>query len=110
MSAEPTLEVQVVCVQQGTDGVDAVARAVAAGQPYHVVFVDMRMPPGIDGSETMRRIREVDPSLPCIVCTAFSDVGSDRLRAEFGAQLVVLHKPFEPSEIRALVRRSTDRP
>ena len=107
--AEPHLDVMLDCVQQGADGVAAVAAAIAAGDPYHVVFVDMRMPPGIDGSETMRQIREVDPSLPCIVCTAFSDVGSDKLRGEFGAQLVVLHKPFEPKEIRNLVRSSVER-
>lgn len=42
---------------RGSDGVTAVEAAIAAGRPFCVVFVDVRMPPGIDGRETARRIR-----------------------------------------------------
>ena len=95
--------IEVECSEQGVAGVAAVRAARERGRPFDVVFVDMRMPPGIDGRETIRRIRDVDPGLPCIVCTAFSDVDTNALRGEFGEALAVLHKPFDPSQIRRIV-------
>ena len=49
------------------------ARRRSAGRPYALVFLDYRMPPGLNGSETLQRLREVAPSLPVVLCSAFSD-------------------------------------
>ena len=46
---------------QGEDGLRLVEEACKAGTPYAMAFVDMRMPPGWDGVETIRRIWEVCP-------------------------------------------------
>ena len=58
---------------QGLDGVAKVKESVESEQPYMVAFVDMRMPPGIDGVDTIERLWQVDPDVQVVVCTAYSD-------------------------------------
>ena len=41
---------------QGLDAVDAVEASLNSGDPFAVAFIDVRMPPGIDGRETAKRI------------------------------------------------------
>ena len=38
-----------------------------------MAFVDMRMPPGWDGLETIERLWAVDPNLQMVICSAYSD-------------------------------------
>ena len=56
---------------QGKDGYEMVRAAVAAGRPYAMAFMDVRMPPGWDGIETTTRIWEVDPDMQIVICTAY---------------------------------------
>ena len=55
---------------QGEEALAKVRQAVAAGDPYSVAFVDMRMPPGWDGLETIRHLWEVYAELETVICTA----------------------------------------
>src|SRR2546421_13001856 len=45
----------------GEEGVELVERAVEAGQLYLLAFVDVRMPPGIDGIQTIKKIWQFAP-------------------------------------------------
>ncbi len=54
---------------QGEAAVEAVKSAIEAGNPYAIVFVDIRMPPGIDGIEAAQRIRLLDPNVNIVVVT-----------------------------------------
>ena len=58
---------------QGRDGVERARQALAEGRPYSVAFVDMRMPPGWDGLETIEHLWQVDPEVQVVVCSAYSD-------------------------------------
>lgn len=84
--------------------VSAVRDAIAADDPFAVAFLDMRMPPGPDGIWAAARIRELDPAIEIVLCTAFSDVDP----ADMGAvvppeeKLSYLQKPFHPHEIRQM--------
>jgi len=93
-------------VQQGEAAVAAVARARAAGDPYAVLFLDMRMPPGIDGRETARQVRILDPDLNIVVVTGFSDHSPQDIAKVAGPldKLYYLAKPFETAEIRQLAQ------
>ena len=86
---------------QGQEGVRAAARARAAQAPFHVAFVDMRMPPGWDGLRTIQALWAEDPTLQVVICTAYSDQSLDEVVAVLGRadQLLVLKKPFEPIEV-----------
>lgn len=68
-----SIEFELQHVYQGLHAVDAVRDAVADENPFSVVFTDVRMPPGIDGVKTARRMWQIDPNLEIVVCTAFSD-------------------------------------
>src|SRR5438128_5011806 len=57
---------------QGHEGVAKVEASVQAGRPYAMAFVDMRMPPGWDGVETIERLWRVDPQVQIVICTAYS--------------------------------------
>ena len=57
------------CARSTMRGVD--------GRPYAVAFVDIRMPPGIDGIETIARMWESQPELEIVLCSAYSDYSWD---------------------------------
>ena len=86
---------------QGQEGVECARRAVAAGNPFAVAFIDMRMPPGWDGLETIERLWEVAPDVQVVICSAHSDYDWSDVVARLGQtdRLLVLKKPFEPIEV-----------
>ncbi len=86
---------------QGEAAVELVARACSEGRPYTLAFVDVRMPPGIDGIETVARMWCVDPHLQVVICSAYSDHTFADIVSELGHSdgLLVLRKPFEAIEV-----------
>ena len=86
---------------QGLDAVAAVEAALAAGTPYAVAFIDVRMPPGIDGRETARRIRARDPEINLCIVTGFSDFSPIEISKVAGPadKIFYIAKPFEVAEI-----------
>ena len=84
--------------------VAAVREAIAAEDPFAVAFLDMRMPPGPDGVWAAGRIREADPAIEIVVCTAYSDVDPGHIGAIVPPEekLSYLQKPFHPHEVRQM--------
>ena len=82
---------------QGRDGFEMAQRAKAEALPYSVAFVDVRMPPGWDGIETVRNIWKHCPELQIVLCTAFSDYSWAQMHKILGASdgLFILKKPFD---------------
>ena len=96
---------------QGQEGLAMVQKAQAEGDPYAMAFVDVRMPPGWDGIETIARIWEVYPDLQVVVCTAYSDYLWDDMNAKLGHsdRLVILKKPFDNVEVMQLAGALTEK-
>ena len=86
---------------QGQEGLEKVRAAAQAGAPYAVAFVDVRMPPGWDGIETITHIWREFPDLQVVICTAYSDYSWDEIaKAVANAdQVLVLKKPFDNVEV-----------
>ena len=86
---------------QGQQGAHLVQQAVAAGQPYAMAFVDMRMPPGWDGLETIEHLWRHDPDIQIVICSAHSDYEWADVIERLGHsdKLLILKKPFEPIEV-----------
>ena len=84
--------------------VAAVRDGLAADDPFAVVFLDMRMPPGPDGVWAAARIRELDPAIEIVLCTAYSDVDPRDIGGMVPPEekLSYLQKPFHPHEIRQM--------
>ncbi len=84
--------------------VAAVREALAAEAPFAVAFLDMRMPPGPDGVWAAARIRELDPAIEIVMCTAYSDIDPRDIGGLVPPEekLSYLQKPFHPHEIRQM--------
>ena len=99
------------CALQGSEGLARVLRALDESRPYAMAFVDMRMPPGWDGLETIERIWHEDPDLEIVICTAYADYSDLDIVARLGAsdQVLFLRKPFDAIEVRQLARALTEK-
>lgn len=86
---------------QGRHGLERLEEALAAGRPYSLAFVDVRMPPGWDGIETITRLWAADPRLQVIICTAYTDYSWRDIVGRLGVShnFVILKKPFDNIEV-----------
>ena len=89
-------------VETAASGRDAVA--LAAAKDYAIYFVDLKMPAGIDGLETMMEIRRLRPEASVIIMTAYATVDTAITAMKEGAQEYIV-KPCNPEEISLLVAR-----
>jgi putative two-component system response regulator len=89
---------------QGQEGLQKIKEAEREGNPYFMAFVDMRMPPGWDGLETIQHIWDFKPDLHVVICTAYSDYSWQQLINRLGEtdKLLILKKPFDNIEVRQL--------
>ena len=94
---------------QGKEALEKVKLAVKKGTPYAMAFVDVRMPPGWDGVETIEHLWKVDPALQVVVCTAYSDYSWEKMTVRLGVNdnLVILKKPFDNIEVLQLAHALT---
>lgn len=112
MPASETLQAErydLHTASQGAEGLEKVERALEQGHPYALAFVDIRMPPGWDGVETISRLWQVDPDLQVVICTAYSDYTRGEILDKLGASdsLLILKKPFDNAEVRQLASALT---
>lgn len=91
---------EVDCVDQGQAALTVMETARSENRPYALAFVDMRMPPGWDGLETIEHLWQADARLQVVLCTAYSDQPWDEIRARIGRtdKLLILQKPFNGIE------------
>ena len=96
---------------QGQEALVRVEKSLADGQPFAMAFVDIRMPPGWDGIETITRLWAVNPELQVVICTAYSDYGWDSITQRLGSSdsLVILKKPFDHVEALQLAHALTNK-
>ena len=88
----------------GQEAVDIVSENRASNSPVAVAYVDIRMPPGIDGVETIRRIREIDSDIEIVIMTAYTDRPLSRILddMEMLHKLLYVRKPFAREEIQQI--------
>ena len=96
---------------QGQEGLQKVKEAEEAGKPFALAFVDVRMPPGWDGVETINRIWQVQPQLQVVICTAYSDYSWEEMIRRIGKtdSMVILKKPFDNIEVLQLAHALTEK-
>ena len=101
LAATPRPTFQIDTALQGEEGVARVQQALEEDQPYAMAFIDMRMPPGWDGLETIQRLWQIDPHVQVVICSAHSDYDWTEVvaRLDHSDKLLVIKKPFEPIEV-----------
>ncbi len=108
-SGQPVFEL--TSCYQGEQGLSAIRSAAQEGAPYAMAFVDMRMPPGWDGLETLSRIWQEDSALQAVICSAHSDYDWKDIVARLGQthRLLILKKPADPIEVRQMACALTEK-
>jgi signal transduction histidine kinase/ActR/RegA family two-component response regulator len=96
---------------QGLEGIEKITRSVSEGRRYALAFVDVRMPPGMDGVEALEHIWKIDPDLQAVLCTAYSDYSWEEVIKRLGMndRLLILKKPFDNIEVRQMANTLTEK-
>lgn len=95
------LNFELTHAMQGQEALATVKQALSANNPYALAFVDVRMPPGWNGVETVEKIWELDSEIEIVLCTAYSDFTWDEIRQRLRHpdRLLILRKPFDAIEV-----------
>ncbi len=96
---------------QGEEALQMAQTARQQGRPYAVAFIDIRMPPGMDGVETTAKLWKDDPDLQVVLCSAYADYSWEEMMGKLGLsqRLLILRKPFDGIEVRQLAYALTDK-
>jgi len=96
---------------QGNTALETVKDAVANGDAYALAFIDIRMPPGWDGVETILHLWEIDPNIQMVLCSAYSDYSWEEIVQKLGVsdKLLLLRKPFDANSVKQLTLATTSR-
>ncbi len=107
----PDVTYELDSAYQGEEGLAKVVASLACARPYAMAFVDVRMPPGWDGIETLARIFEADPRIQAVICTAYADHSWDEILARLGRsdRLLILKKPFDNVEVQQCASALTEK-
>lgn len=97
--------------RQGEDAVKLVREALDAGEPFDVIVLDIRMPPGIDGVEAAREIRELMPTVQILFVSGFSDYDRGDLEKLVppARNMDYIEKPVRLSELAEKIIAASER-
>ncbi len=86
---------------QGEEALQFVSKSIEDNKQYAIAFIDVRMPPGMDGVEAANRILDLDPYIQIVICTAYSDYSWKEFSKRLGVtdRSLILKKPFENIEV-----------
>lgn len=95
---------EVVETAEGAACLSTFTEAAEAGRPFDLVVIDLTIVGGRDGLWTIKHLRELDPVVPTVVASGYSNapVVADHQRYGFSA---VLPKPMTLEQLDALVGR-----
>ena len=88
----------------GEEAYDIIRAGKASNRPIAVAYMDVRMPPGIDGVEAIRRIRQIEKHVELVIMTAYTDKPLPEIvrDMELLHKLLYIRKPFAPEEIQQI--------
>jgi CheY-like chemotaxis protein len=84
-------EAELAC--DGAEAIEAYRKAKEAGKPFNAVIMDLTIPGGLGGKETIQRLLEFDPGVKAIVSSGYSNDPVIAQYADFGFRGVVT-KPY----------------
>ncbi|NWJ98396.1 MAG: response regulator [Chloroflexi bacterium] len=95
---------QVEVAEDGQKAIEIYQKARAIGQPFDLVLLDLMVPGGMGGKETIAQLRELDPQVKAIVSSGYSNDPVMANYTEYGF-LGVLPKPYTLEELRYLINK-----
>ena len=100
---------EVVCVANGDEAIERFERARAENRPFAVVMVDLTIPGGMGGFETVQKLRAIDPQVKAVVSSGYSN---DPVLANYRQHGFsgVIAKPYQMAELDRILRAVMDAP
>ena len=95
---------ETVEVRDGGEAVRAFTEAREAGRPFDLLILDLTVPAGMGGKETIEIIRKLDPRVPAIVSSGYANTSVLSDFSTYGFQACV-PKPYEIGELAKTVKR-----
>jgi two-component system cell cycle sensor histidine kinase/response regulator CckA len=89
----------VVLARDGSEAIAMYKKALQSGEPFDAVILDLTVPGGMGGKETVKKVLEIDPNAKVIVSSGYSN---DPMMSEFKKYGFVglLEKPYRMQELR----------
>jgi CheY-like chemotaxis protein len=105
------MEYEIHSAYQGEEALQMIEKAEQEGKGYALIFMDVRMPPGLDGVKTIKKIWQQYPCMEIVICTAYSDYSWSDIVDMLGPSdhLLVLKKPFDADEAQQMALSLTRR-
>jgi len=105
------LDFQLESAFSGREAIRMVKKAKEEGNPYSLIFMDVRMPPGPDGILTSKEIWEALPTTEIVILTAYSDYSWDGIIHNLGSndKLLYLRKPFSSIAVKQIALNLVNR-
>ena len=99
-------EVELLHARTGEEALDIVRRGRDAGSPVAAAYVDIRMPPGMDGMETIRGIHAMDADVQLVIMTGYTGTPLSQIVSDVDLlhKLLYIRKPFAREEIQQMTR------
>jgi CheY-like chemotaxis protein len=87
-----------VACHDGEAAVELYREAMAAGEPFAAVLMDLTIPGGMGGKETIQRLLEIDPEVVGIVSSGYCNdpILSNYKQYGFGG---IVEKPYSPDTL-----------
>lgn len=85
----------------GEEAIKKVQASIQSGDEYALVFMDVRMAPGIDGVEATVQLLKMSSDIQIVICTAYSDYSWSEMHEKIGEsdRVLILKKPFDNIEV-----------
>ncbi len=77
------------------------------GNPYHLIILDITVPNGLGGKETLQILRNIDPEVKAIVSSGYSNNPVMSHASDYGFQEVLL-KPYTMSKLKGCIENVFD--
>ncbi|MFZ0051609.1 MAG: response regulator, partial [Desulfobaccales bacterium] len=92
----------------GSQAIEKFVRARANGRPFAAVILDLTIPGGMGGKETIEKLLMIDPQIKAIVSSGYSD---DQVMADFQEYgfSEVIAKPYRLGELSKILQRVTSK-
>lgn len=92
-----------VTVKDGVEAIAAYLKARERDEPFDVVIMDLTIPGGMGGKETIQRLLEIDPNTKAIVSSGYSNDPITSNYKNYGFSAVVA-KPFDLDELLQVIQ------
>ena len=97
-------EFEILGAASGEEACDIIKAKKKSNRPIAIAYIDIRMPPGIDGIETIRRVRKIDRDVEIVIMTAYTDKSLPEIihNMELLHKVLYIRKPFAREEIQQI--------